>query len=112
MDWSQSRYLDYAYLSIEVHPAPPGATTSMQVTALSDLGHEIDRVDLLRSIPTKPQAPPKRPPSRVKHTRRTGSSLPDPPLRMTPASPEDVHRAPHRETMIKPEVAGGEECPY
>ena len=58
VDWSQSRYLDYAYLSIEVHPAPPGATTSMHVTALSDLGHEIDRIDLLRSVPTNPPGPP------------------------------------------------------
>jgi hypothetical protein len=49
VDWSQSRYLDYAYLSIAVHPAPPGGIAAMQVTARSDLGEEIDRVELLRS---------------------------------------------------------------
>jgi len=52
VDWSQSRSLDYAYLSIEVHPARPGGTASMQVSALSDLGNEIDRVELLRFVPT------------------------------------------------------------
>ena len=49
VDWSQSRYLDYAYLSITVHPAPPRGIATMQVTARSDLGEEIDRVELLRS---------------------------------------------------------------
>jgi hypothetical protein len=53
VDWSQSRYLDYAYLSIEVHPAPPGRIASMQVRTRSDLGVEIDRVDLLRSVPSE-----------------------------------------------------------
>jgi hypothetical protein len=48
VDWSQTRYLDYAYLRVAVHPAPPGATASMQVTAVNDLGDEIDRVDLHR----------------------------------------------------------------
>jgi hypothetical protein len=51
VDWSQSRYLDYAYLSIEVHPARPGGIAAMQVTAITDLGTEIDRVELLRSVP-------------------------------------------------------------
>ena len=51
VDWSQSRYLGYAYLSVAVHPAPPGGTASLRVTARSDLGNEIDRVDLLRSVP-------------------------------------------------------------
>jgi 3',5'-cyclic AMP phosphodiesterase CpdA len=54
VDWSQTRYLDYAYLSVAVHPAPPGGTASMRVTARSDLGNEIDRVDLLRPVPTNP----------------------------------------------------------
>lgn len=54
VDWSQSRYLDYAYLSIEVHPARPGGTASLQVRAVSDLGTEIDRVELRRSVPTSP----------------------------------------------------------
>jgi len=55
VDWSQARYLDYAYLSIAVHPAPPGGIASMQVTARSDLGQEIDRVELLRAHPSQPQ---------------------------------------------------------
>jgi hypothetical protein len=55
VDWSQARYLDYAYLSIAVHPAPPGGIASMQVTARSDLGQEIDRVELLRLHPSQPQ---------------------------------------------------------
>lgn len=55
VDWSQARYLDYAYLRVVVHPAPPGGTASMQVTALSDLGNEIDRVDLLRAVPSPSQ---------------------------------------------------------
>jgi hypothetical protein len=52
VDWSQIRYLDYAYLSVAVHPARPGGTAAMHVTARSDLGSEIDRVDLLRAVPT------------------------------------------------------------
>jgi hypothetical protein len=55
VDWSQTRYLDYAYLSIAVRPAPPGGVATMQVTALSDLGNEIDRVDLLRAVPRSVQ---------------------------------------------------------
>jgi hypothetical protein len=55
VDWSQARYLDYAYLSVTVHPAPPGATAAMQVTAINDLGEEIDRVELLRSVPSRAQ---------------------------------------------------------
>lgn len=52
VDWSQTRYLDYAYLSIEIRPARPGGITSMRVRAISDLGKEIDRVELVRSVPT------------------------------------------------------------
>jgi Calcineurin-like phosphoesterase len=55
VDWSQARYLDYAYLSIAVRPAPPGGIASMQVAARSDLGQEIDRVELLRLHPSQPQ---------------------------------------------------------
>jgi hypothetical protein len=55
VDWSQARYLDYAYLSIAVRPAPPGGIASMQVAARSDLGQEIDRVKLLRLHPSQPQ---------------------------------------------------------
>ena len=57
VDWSQSRYLDYAYLSIEVHPARPSGTASMQVRALSDVGNEIDHVELLRSVSGTAQSP-------------------------------------------------------
>ncbi len=55
VDWSQARYLDYAYLSIAVRPAPPGGIASMQVVARSDLGREIDRVELLRLHTSQPQ---------------------------------------------------------
>ena len=45
--WSRTRYLDYAFLSVHVTPAPPGGTATMSVRAVSDTGREIDRVDLL-----------------------------------------------------------------
>jgi hypothetical protein len=77
VDWSQSRYLDYAYLSIEVHPAPPGGTSAMQIRTRSDLGNEIDRVDLLRSVPTGPsQDQPHIHPARWHADSRTGLSVP------------------------------------
>ena len=49
VDWSQARYLDYAYLSVDVQPAAPGRTATMVVRAISDLGQEIDRIQLNRT---------------------------------------------------------------
>lgn len=46
--WSRTRYLDYAYLSVHVTPAPRGGTATMSVRAITDGGQEIDRVDLTR----------------------------------------------------------------
>lgn len=54
VDWSQARYLDYAFLKIDVDPGHPGGTSTMSVHAISDLGVEIDRVDLVRKV-TKPR---------------------------------------------------------
>jgi hypothetical protein len=77
VDWSQSRYRDYAYLSIEVLPASPGGTASMQVRTRSDLGIEIDRVDLLRSVPTiLDQGLPGAHPAGWHAHARTGLSVP------------------------------------
>ena len=48
VDWSRTRYLDYAFLSVHVTPAAPGGTATMSVRAVTDGGREIDRVDLVR----------------------------------------------------------------
>jgi hypothetical protein len=51
VDWSQARYLDYAFLSVHVNPAQPGGRATMSVRAVTDAGAEIDRVDLVRATP-------------------------------------------------------------
>ena len=51
VDWSQARYLDYAFLAVQVTPAPPGGRATMSVRAVTDGGAEIDRVDLVRATP-------------------------------------------------------------
>ncbi|MBV9312953.1 MAG: metallophosphoesterase family protein [Pseudonocardia sp.] len=48
IDWSQARYLDYAFLQVDVVPAPAGGESKMTVRAISDTGQEIDAVTLLR----------------------------------------------------------------
>ena len=49
VDWSQARYLDYAYVSVDVTPPPAGGgVTRMAVRATTDTGIEIDRVDIER----------------------------------------------------------------
>jgi hypothetical protein len=48
VDWSQSRYLDYAVLAVDVAPGAPGADSTMTVRAISDTGQEIDSVTLVR----------------------------------------------------------------
>ncbi|MCD2193949.1 metallophosphoesterase [Actinomycetospora endophytica] len=49
VDWSQARYLDYAYVTVDVVPPPgPGQTTTMTLRAITDTGQEIDRVTLER----------------------------------------------------------------
>ena len=42
VDWSQARYLDYAFLAVHVAPAPAGARATMSVRAITDRGTEID----------------------------------------------------------------------
>lgn len=49
VDWSQARYLDYAFLRIDVKPGLPGFRSTMTVHAISDLGVEIDKVQLVRT---------------------------------------------------------------
>ena len=49
VDWSQARYLDYAFLRVGVTPGPPGGLSAMDVRAISDLGVEIDSVQLVRT---------------------------------------------------------------
>lgn len=53
VDWSQARYLDYAFLTIRVQPAYPGGIATMSVRAITDLGREIDRVELARFVPSR-----------------------------------------------------------
>jgi hypothetical protein len=38
VDWSQARYLDYAFLAVHVTPAPAGGTAAMSVRAITDRG--------------------------------------------------------------------------
>ena len=48
-DWSQARYLDYAYVTVDVVPPPAGGgETTLTVRATTDAGTEIDRVTLSR----------------------------------------------------------------
>jgi hypothetical protein len=49
VDWSQARYLDYAFVTVDVVPPPgPGQATTMTLRAITDAGREIDRVVLER----------------------------------------------------------------
>jgi hypothetical protein len=48
VDWSQARYLDYAFLQVDVVPAPPGDESRMTVRAITDGGQEIDAVTMMR----------------------------------------------------------------
>lgn len=49
VDWSQARYLDYAYVTVDVVPPPGrGQTTTMTLRTITDTGQEIDRVTLER----------------------------------------------------------------
>ncbi|MFC5137501.1 metallophosphoesterase [Actinomycetospora rhizophila] len=49
IDWSQARYLDYAYVTVDVAPGP--GRTTLTVRATTDTGREIDRVVLERRSP-------------------------------------------------------------
>ncbi|MFC5064090.1 metallophosphoesterase [Actinomycetospora atypica] len=49
VDWSQARYLDYAYVTVDVvPPAGAGQLTTMTLRTITDTGQEIDRVTLER----------------------------------------------------------------
>ncbi len=49
VDWSQARYLDYAYVTVDVVPPPgPGQPTTLTLRTITDTGQEIDRVVLER----------------------------------------------------------------
>jgi len=72
VDWSQTRYLDYAFLTVHVTPAAPGGRATMSVRAVSDLGTEIDRVDLVRQVPAGAPAPA----PAAWRTHRSGLSVP------------------------------------
>jgi hypothetical protein len=77
VDWSQARYLDYAFLTVHVTPAAPGGTATMSVRAVSDLGAEIDRVDIARTVKRsghRAQAPQE--PAGWTTDARTGLSVP------------------------------------
>jgi hypothetical protein len=49
VDWSQTRYLDYAMISVDVAPGAPGQRSSMTVRTITDTGQEIDAVTLVRT---------------------------------------------------------------
>jgi Calcineurin-like phosphoesterase len=74
VDWSQTRYLDYAFLAVHVTPAAPGGTATMSVRAITDAGSEIDRVDLVRRAPA--DRPSGAPTPSVWHHRASGLSVP------------------------------------
>ena len=44
IDWSQARYRDYAFIALDVAPAPAGSTTTMTLRAINQQGVEFDRV--------------------------------------------------------------------
>jgi len=52
VDWSQARYLDYAFLQVDVVPGPAGAESTLTVRAITDGGREIDSVTLVRGTKT------------------------------------------------------------
>jgi hypothetical protein len=76
VDWSQARYLDYAFLAVHVTPAPAGGTATMSVRAITDRGTEIDRVDLVRTVRGGPAAAPTTTPSAWRTHLPTGLSVP------------------------------------
>ena len=77
VDWSQARYLDFAFLAVHVTPAPPGGTARMSVRAVTHTGLEIDRVDLLRETGRSRSAPePSDTPVSWQTHHPTGLSLP------------------------------------
>jgi hypothetical protein len=49
IDWSQARYRDYAFIALDVVPAPPGFTTTMTLRAINEQGVEFDRVVFSRT---------------------------------------------------------------
>ena len=75
VDWSQTRYLDYAFLAVHVTPAATGGTASMSVRAITDRGTEIDRVDIVRTVGGARPAPTATPSSWHTHLP-TGLSVP------------------------------------
>ena len=75
VDWSQARYLDYAFLAVHVTPAAAGGTASMSVRAITDRGTEIDRVDIVRTVGGARPAPGATPSSWRTHLP-TGLSVP------------------------------------
>jgi hypothetical protein len=44
IDWSQARYRDYAFIALDVVPAPAGGITTMTLRAINQQGVEFDRV--------------------------------------------------------------------
>jgi hypothetical protein len=49
VDWSQSRFRDYAFIALDVVPAAPGGTSSMTLRAINEHGVEFDRVVFKRT---------------------------------------------------------------
>ncbi len=77
VEWSQTRYLDYAFLTVHVTPAPAGQTTTMSVRAVTDSGTEIDRVEITRTAGrTQPPTTPSVAPSSWRTHLPTGLSVP------------------------------------
>jgi hypothetical protein len=77
VDWSQVRYLGYAFLTVHVTPASPGGTATMSVRATTDLGAEIDRVDLVHTTGAgRVDVPPNGTPSSWRTHIGSGLSVP------------------------------------
>ena len=47
--WSQARYRDYAFVALDVDPAPPGYASTMPLSAINEQGVEFDRVVFSRT---------------------------------------------------------------
>jgi hypothetical protein len=74
VDWSQARYLNYAFLAVDVFPGAPGSESTMTIRTITDQGTLIDTVTLSRTAPARTRA---RPRTRYAwHTTPLGLSVP------------------------------------
>jgi len=72
--WSQARYLDYAFLAVDVFPGAPGSESTMTIRTITDRGTLIDTITLSRTAPARPPARPRT--MYAWHTTQTGLTVP------------------------------------